>query len=232
MKQPIQRKIFTNSAKLILFYSDFITQSFKCQSLECLHLSDKLSQLKSLEKGSDQATLVHKAIYQEFDKGLKSNLILCYRDLCSEWVKELVPEYGINYWAIQRYPSVRIHFPNNISVFEFHRDSEYRHPLGEINHFLALTKSFNTAALQVEENLGWNDFKPLDLEPGESAILNTSIFRHGDMLNEEGFTRISIDFRAIPLSVLETYSPAVSLTKSKVFSTSDYFIRSDELHRN
>jgi hypothetical protein len=195
-----------------------------------MHLATKINPNIVLQKGTDQATAAHKVLYKEFDNGLCSPLIQIYRQLCEEWVVDLSELHDIDLWAIQRYPSVRIHLPGNVSVFEFHKDSDYKHPLGEINHFLSLTRSHDTAALQVEDHLGWGDYKPLNLEKAQSAILNTSIFRHGDLPNQEGYTRVSIDFRAIPLKVLDLQAPSRSLTKVRNMDCNDYFIRSDRLH--
>ena len=179
--------------------------------------------------GSDQCTPAHNIIYKDFDKGLKSELVQSYRRIAKQWLDNLEEAYGIKDWAIQRYPSVRIHLPGNVSVFEFHRDSDYCHPLGEINHFISLTHSTGTASLHIEHNLGWSDFKPLVLQKNQSAIINTSIFKHGDMLNMEGYTRVSIDFRGLPEAVLNETKTSHSITKKRRFDCNDYFISSARL---
>jgi len=190
-----------------------------------------ISNNELLKNGTDQATKLHKAIYANFDLDLRSDLVKTYRHLANEWVADLHDTYGIKEWAVQRYPSVRFHLPNNISVFEFHRDSSYHHPLGEINHFLSITRSSGTASLCLEENLGWEDYKPLELEAGESAIINTSIYKHGDFINMESYTRASVDFRAIPLSVLERQDKTESLTQGRILDCTSYFMHSKDLLR-
>ena len=82
--------------------------------------------------------------------------------------------------------------------------------------------------MHVEKHLGWFDYTPLNLHAESSALLNTSICRHGDKVNVEGYTRLSVDFRAIPISALTNPSLTVgkSLTKSKTFDTNDYYISS------
>jgi hypothetical protein len=226
MKQIIIKRFFFAGANLAKIYSQFICEHFKVDSVDNLHYSLHYSKL---EKGNDQGTNLHKAIYSEFDKDLGSELVKVYRELQLEWLIDLRSDTKIKDWAIQRYPSLRIQLPGNISVFEFHRDSDYMHPLGELNHFLSITKSEGTAALHIEEDLGWDNYNPLILNPGESAIINTSIFKHGDMINQENYTRFSIDFRAIPVAVLEQESGGKSITKGKIFDCSEYFISSVEL---
>ena len=221
MKQSIFKKKYKTSFQLCSSIRRFFATSFDVENLEELH---KNRVLKLLESGTDQASPFHQAIYREFDKDTNSPLISEYRKLCLEWLDELHCVYE-HEWAIQRYPSVRIHMPGNVSVFEFHRDSDYNHQLGEVNHFLSVTASRQSAALHVEENLGWNDFAPLELAAGESAILNTSAYKHGDYINNEEYTRVSLDFRGIPLYLLKDLGGKVSLSKKKALDDTDYFIR-------
>ena len=209
-------------SRLASIYSRFLEAKFEVEDIGTLHLSVRLPVLKH---GTDQGTPIHKEVYAEYDKD-KSELKDSYRDLQREWVAELRNSYGIEHWAVQRFPSLRVHFPANVSVFEFHRDSDYEHPLGELNHFLSINRSHSTASLHIEEELGWSNYVPLELEPGQSAIINTSIFKHGDFENNENYTRVSIDFRAIPVEVLEKLGSKRSITKGKVFDCNDYFISS------
>lgn len=230
MINPIQRKRFVAARGVCESISQLISSSFGVCSIEELHTVIKC---ETFNRSTDQASSLHKVIYSEFDKSVnKSEILRKYYLLCAEWLNDLTTMYSCTDWAIQRYPSVRAQFPENISVFEFHRDSDYCHPLGEINHFLAITEAKETATLYVEHTLGWSDFRPLNLDSGESAILNTSVFKHGDYTNKEGYTRLSIDFRAIPVHVLESggfASPRISLTKKKLFDTSDYYLNSNKL---
>jgi len=226
MRQSIIRNFYPESPVLGSLIEKTVQAKLPIQSLENIHLlvcSDRLS------KGSDQSTQVHDAVYSEFDKGLSSPVVFSYRTLASQWLADLRKQFGVQDWAIQRYPSLRLQLPNNISVFEFHRDSDYFHPFGEINHFLALTRSTETAALHLEQTLGWSDYAPLELEKFQSAIINTSVFRHGDLINIEGFTRVSIDFRALPSEVLLKTAPSHSLTKNRSFDCTDYFVHSSRL---
>ncbi len=230
--------------KISIFKSpDIVRQSF------CLHVKDaiyqgasndneyllenlhtKLIDNKKLIYGSDQATAFHKAVYSTFDlpNYFSTKFWFYYKKICLEIVNKLKNQtdyYGE--WSIQRYPTFRFHFPNNISVFEFHRDSDYEHPLGEINCFYALTKCENSSALHVEKNLGFEDYVPLNLESGEYAILNTSIYKHGDLINKTNKTRISMDFRFIPDIYLN--NKKVSKTNSIQLTSAEYFIKEKEM---
>jgi len=180
-----------------------------------------------LKKGTDQKTLLHRSIYSSFDDEnfLSSDFYRAYYQLCNTILETLKTSTGIKKeWAVQRFPTIRFHFPQNISVFEFHRDSDYGHPIGEINCFYAINECNETSALQVEKDLGLENYAPLNLQPGQYALLNTSTFRHGDKLNTSKATRVSMDFRFIPIENLGNTS-GESLSTNKKFSVNDYFIK-------
>ena len=220
------RESFISHIKTAVFSLDL---SKKVTKIENLHESFE-DHKKLLKKGTDQSTIFHKAIYATFDEPnyFISEFWKSYRKLSLEIVEILKnrTEY-FGEWAIQRYPTIRLQFPQNVSVFEFHRDSNYFHPIGEINCFYALNKCFNTSALQVEKNLGFEDYVPLNLDPGQYALLNTSIYKHGDLLNKTNKTRLSMDLRFIPNSRLTNRN--ISLTKGIGFDTNSYFIKETEM---
>ena len=242
-KQNIQ---IYRSSKLIhnIFYDYFLKQTLlvldssdknKFNNLDNLHeyLDGKYPIKKFLQKGTDQKTPIHSAIYNSFDKSgfLSSNFYKSYQNLQLTILNVLKKECDSDQtWACQRWPTIRIQFPMNVSVFEFHRDSDYKHPLGEINCFYAINTCKDSSALQVEENLGHDNFKPLNLKAGEYALLNTSIFKHGDIQNTTGKTRVSMDFRFIPENLL--INDNTSLTTGRSFSTDSYFTSENELKKS
>ena len=234
-----QQKIyFGKSSKKIK--ESFISHIKKAIFANELSINDKLENLhesfpnhkKLLKKGTDQSTIFHRAIYSTFDD---KNFFLTdfwksYSELSLEIVEILKNETGyFGEWAIQRYPTIRFQFPENVSVFEFHRDSNYSHPIGEINCFYAINKCINSSALQVEKNLGFEDYVPLNLNPGQYALLNTSIYKHGDFLNATNKTRISMDLRFIPNSKL--INENISLTKGIGFNSNSYFIKETDMRK-
>ena len=207
---------------------DLIKKNFELDDIHNLLVDEK----NLLQKGTDQSTIFHKAIYSTFDQPafFLSEFWQNYRLLSLEIVDKLKVETGyVGEWAIQRYPTIRFHFPNNVSVFEFHRDSNYLHPIGEINCFYALNECINSSALHIERNLGFEDYEPLNLKPGEYAILNTSIYKHGDFINKTRKTRVSMDFRFIPNIFLS--NDISSLTKKIKFTSDSYFIKEKEMEK-
>ena len=207
---------------------DLIRKNFELDDLHNLLVYDK----NLLQKGTDQSTAFHKAIYSTFDQPsfFLSEFFHNYRILCLEIVDKLKKDTCyFGEWAIQRYPTIRFQFPNNVSVFEFHRDSNYLHPIGEINCFYALNECNNSSALHIEKNLGFEDYVPLNLNPGEYALLNTSIYKQGDFINKTGKTRVTMDFRVIPNIFLS--KDISSLTKKIKFSSDSYFINEIEIKK-
>jgi len=220
MIQEIKLIFNSETRALAKIFEHFLAYTFGVKSLESIHLSQDY---ELLIYGTDQRTELHKKLYSEFDSGNTSSVVLHYNRFIYKCAKDLFNRTGINRWAFQRFPSLRVQFPGNVSVFEFHRDSDYNHPIGELNHFLSVTTSHQTSALWVEQNLGWGDYKPLNLRKGEMAILDTSVFRHGDKLNNEGHTRVSIDFRALPLEALNELGSKESISAKLRFDTSGYY---------
>lgn len=198
----------------------YLKNALKIEALEDSHTI--LESNEKLLYGTDQKTFIHKTFYKELDDP-NSKINYLYRTLAENICRN--SEYAEFYdeWAIQRFPSFRAQFPNNISVFEFHKDSDYSHPLGEINNFLAVTECKDSAALHIEKNLGWENYQPLNLKSGELAQINTSIFKHGDFKNKEGFTRISIDFRFIPIKAIKNNKIGESITANKRMDESSYY---------
>jgi hypothetical protein len=228
MFQQITKLFFPSAEGLASALNVLFAQAYNCTCIEDIHKHVKIDKLR---KGTDQSTVLHRLVYDDFDRQEESTTLPHYYSLLIEWLALLRLQYQIYDWALQRYPSVRFQLPNNISVFEFHRDSTYNHPYGEINHFLSITRSIGSAALHIEEHLGWEDYAPLELERCQSAILNTSIFKHGDIRNVEEYTRVSMDFRAIPYKCLEEGIHRRSLSKVMLLNTTEYFIASAELEK-
>lgn len=220
MKQNI--KIFKNELTKFLaeLVKDSLRNSLKIDNIEdAHHIFKDHPKLLSM---TDQKTIIHKNFYKELDNE-DSEINKSYRLLVEDLCRKSEESKNYNEWAIQRFPSLRVQFPNNLSVYEFHKDSDYSHHLGEANNFMAVTDCKESAALHIEKNLGWEDYKPLNLVSGELAQVNTSIFKHGDIPNQENYTRISIDFRFLPLKVLKKDPIGASITANKKMDESNYY---------
>jgi perosamine synthetase len=98
----------------------------------------------------------------------------------------------------QSFPSIRFQFIGNKSVPP-HCDSDDigRHPTGERNFLLPITKMIGSNRLFVESSPGAADFAGIDMDYGQLLYFNGNKCIHYNEKNVEDFMRISFDFRVI-----------------------------------
>ena len=122
----------------------------------------------------------------------------------------------------QKKPSFRIHYPNFTSYGKFHRDSDYSHPKDEINIWVPITKTIGTASMMIESEINKKDFKPVELDYGEFLIFNSEL-EHGNVVNKENYTRMSLDLRVIPKDVYDYDFKKSSATQNIEFKIGSYY---------
>jgi UDPglucose 6-dehydrogenase len=168
-------------------------------SLHTMLTSGENSRLAS--KATDQFSTMHAKVHKAYDKD--PYFLSLYQSLIGHVIEIFHPSLlSCDKIIVQSYPTIRIQYPDNISVFEFHKDMYYAHPTCERNHFLALTDCVETSALWREtnysdQNLVQPTFTPVNLHAGEIVAFDTSSFWHGDLPNLTTKTRVSIDFRIL-----------------------------------
>ena len=125
----------------------------------------------------------------------------------------------------QRFPTFRIHQPDNICVFKWHRDKEFGHNEKEINFYMPVTKAYDSNTIWVEEYIGAGKEKsiPFNANYGELIEWNGTTLLHGNQLNSTGVTRISLDFRILRKSDFDKNNIGKSLTRNNDFSPNSYF---------
>ena len=102
-------------------------------------------------------------------------------------------------------------------------DQLHKHPDGEINFYLPLTKAYGTNTIWAESEPMKLDFKSLDTKYGEYWKANFNKCLHGNKPNVTSNTRISFDFRVIPLSKYNPDYRAESESKSNKFVVGSYY---------
>lgn len=100
----------------------------------------------------------------------------------------------------QKYPTLRIQIPDGKGVATYHIDSQYNHPVDEVNIWLPLTHAEGTRSIYIESEPGKGDYTAQDVAYGEYLMFEGGKLAHGNEVNTTGQTRISIDMRVIPLS--------------------------------
>jgi hypothetical protein len=176
-------------------FSKPIQDLFNCNDLSKLHLLLDHEYKELFEVGHDSSTIFHDQFYNKYRAGwpemeeLYESLI---RERVSKWYSEPI--------LYQKFPTFRVHLPGNIAVGRFHTDAEFGHPEGEVNYVIPLTDSDATASIWAESFAGIGDYLPLKLRVGELIKFNGNKLSHGNMKNMTEATRVSMDFRVLPMS--------------------------------
>ncbi len=210
-------------------FSQHFQESFGTSAVEKIHdyIPNHLKPTRVLKVGEDQATYAHGILYQidpAYQLKAKTPKVVENRGfigLYQEFVKFLEREVFHEQLVYQKLPTLRIHFPNNLSVGEYHRDRNYSHPIEEVNIWVPLTQATGTATIQMESSYDAKDFRPVEAEYGQYVIFDSGLM-HGNEVNVEGYTRVSFDFRVIPISMYQEREGA-SINQKMKFQIGDYY---------
>lgn len=194
-----------------------IQDLFQIINLSDLHTLLDYEYKDIFEVGKDSSTIFHKKFYDKYHADGFAELKTIYDELIHErvakWYKEPI--------LYQKFPTFRVHLPGNIAVGRFHTDAEFGHPKGEWNYVLPLTNSGGMASIWVESAPGEGDFYPLKLRIGDLIKFNGNQCKHGNYINDTGKTRVSMDFRVLPMSKYTAAGESVTM-KTK-FVIGEYY---------
>jgi hypothetical protein len=173
--------------------------------------------------GKDSDTVYHKKFYNKMNNGW-TELINTYNSFIEDVI---LPYLNLNEALVQTYPTFRVHLPNNVAVVIEHYDSDekHHHPKGEINFILSLTDMYDSNTVWVEKNSRFNNFVPIELKENECISFNGNTCSHFNKINETGVTRVSFDFRVLPLNYYDTSYPLSSVTTNKKYIEDGYYKR-------
>lgn len=144
---------------------------------------------------ADQETPAHRRFYAGFAGSLA--------ELYGAFLTGQVARMWDEPLAVQRVPTFRVAMPGSTAVREYHTDGDYRHQQGTVNFWVPLTDAYDTNTIWLESEPGRGDYKPVTMEPGEMLRFDGVNLRHGNEKNDTGRTRVSFDFRVIPLSAYQ-----------------------------
>jgi hypothetical protein len=187
---------------------------------------------------TDQSSVFHRLVY-------KSKL---WDEWCTTYLRfvreEVLPLFDEKEFAVQASPTFRVQMPDltalgenkhivqdqpasiaNDSKIGWHCDAQYAHPEGEINFVYALTDMFGTNTLWRETAPNNSDYQPVSMAAGSFFHFYGNQCHHFNYRNKTGQTRISIDFRIIPISKYTPQTNLSSLTRHSKFVIGDYFTR-------
>ena len=205
-------------------FRELVSTLYKVDNLEKIHkYKSELvkDEYKDLNIHNENSTDFHDIFY----KKLNDNWTELY-DAYDNFVhNEIVPNLDERF-HYQYLPTFRVHLPNKLqAVHTWHSDSDqlHRHPKGEINIWLPLTKCYGTNTMWIESESFKLDFKPLEGNYGNFWINNGNVCIHGNKPNITSSTRMSFDFRVIPLSKYNPNHSLTSETKSNKFVVGSYY---------
>lgn len=140
---------------------------------------------------TDQQSPWHGFFYSAFDS---------WRDVYVALVREVIAPHVGEPFYYQNVPTFRVQLPGNVAVGEFHTDAQYHHPLGEQSFWLPLTHAYGTCTLWIADDD--DELHAVDARPGQIAQFAAVTRRHGNKLNQTGRSRVSFDFRCLPVRLL------------------------------
>jgi hypothetical protein len=86
-----------------------------------------------------------------------------------------------------------------------------------------LTFSMDTASIWVESEENKGDYEAMVLMLGSLIKFNGNILTHGNRVNEEKRTRVSMDFRVLPISRYDSDIVNWSVTTKTKFTEGEYY---------
>lgn len=192
-------------------FREVIEEILGTDNLEKIHLE---KEYELFVKGTDQSTAWHKLYYGNLDKFLP---------LYNKFILEIVkPIYGEEI-VYQKIPTFRTQLVNNLGVFEFHRDRDYSHNEEERNFFLPFTDAYMNNTIWVESEEDKGDYAPMNTLYGQLVKWNGNSLMHGNKQNNTLNTRVSVDFRCIPLSKYKEEEGAAAIYSKMKFKIGDYY---------
>jgi len=195
--------------------------------LKDLFETDDLSSLNEkhdelFKVSADSKTSFHNKFYDKYRSGWPE-----MEEMYESFVKGVCERSGEFGWDIlyQKFPTFRVHIPDNVAVGAFHKDADFNHPKGEINFIIPCTISDGNASVWVESAPGVEDFEPIHLTVGGLIQFNGNELTHGNKVNDTGRTRVSMDFRVLPYSQYDETNEGTSMTKATKFKEGEYYKR-------
>lgn len=171
-----------------------------------------------MESNSDSK--LHELFYTSI-KTESSPFVKIYEDFINGPMREVI---GFDF-IYQRLPTLRLHFPENWATPEFHVDTQdgYFHPHGEINFIVPMTKCSGNNSLWIESEPNKGDYAPVHMNPGDIFQFSGGTCHHGNKINDTPHSRISFDFRIMPLTKYDPNFSKSSATRSTRFVIGEYY---------
>lgn len=178
------------------------TKKYPFQDLITKHLGFPLHQLHQKVLATpaipqnDQDTQLHRMVYQD--------LATTFLPVYHEFARFVIQGLEGGPFAFQAIPTFRFQLPGGTGTKEFHRDRDYHHPPTTLNVIIPLTPMGKTASVMVQAAPHVPVMQPMTAVPGMAIFFDGANTLHGSVRNEEDFTRVSFDFRILPVADILT----------------------------
>ena len=202
-------------------FVEMITELFGVE-LNQLHTTQQNQYNVFTEVGKDSNTEFHKRFYKRLDEGW---------DIQTEYDRliqnEVLPFLGLSEAMVQKFPTFRVMLPNNVAIVCQHHDSDalHKHPIGEINFIMGVTDMFDTNTVNVETMPRFGEMKKIELSAGEVICFNGNMCDHNNEINKTGKTRVSFDFRVLPLNMYDNNYAKESASTQTRYVEGGYYKR-------
>jgi len=170
--------------------------------------------------GADSCTSFHQKFYGKYHDGWWEMECL-YED----FIRDVMIPIWKPPFLYQKFPTFRVHLRGNLAVGAFHNDAQFGHPTGEMNYIIPLTNSSGTASVWVESEPGKEDYQPMELRVGNLIEFNGNVLTHGNKLNDTGKTRVSMDYRILPMAYYRPHDFKATMTRKTPLLEGEYYKR-------
>jgi ectoine hydroxylase-related dioxygenase (phytanoyl-CoA dioxygenase family) len=171
--------------------------------------------------GSDTQTSAHEIFYTHLNKKNSEILSLYYKFISDVLFKKFDDQI-----LFQSKPGFRIQNLKNKAVSTWHSDGDEsnKHPYGEINIFLPLTRAFGNNSIWIESEPDKQDYHPVKLDYGEFLIFDGNNCKHGNYKNDTNITRVSFDFRILKREDYNPNYPVKTATMGLSYVIGEYYM--------
>jgi hypothetical protein len=177
------------------------------------------------EFGPDVNTWYHDTFYNYYRSENGPKMQVLYDNMITDVV---LPYLGLTEAYVQKFPSFRVQLPNNLAVAKMHTDNSLGHPRGEINLMYAFTDMYDTNTVLIEKMPRSKEFARMEMVANNTISFNGNLCMHYNELNTTGKTRMSMDYRILPVNYYPKEESFSHSTKTKFVDGGYYkFIKLD-----